>query len=218
MLRNIWRRITLRRALNAMGREDYDRASRLFTLLIRRFPQDRGLHYNRGLCHLAHHKISLAEEDLLQELQLTEKGYAPLRALGDLCYFHDRPAEAVQWMKQAITCCAGQKERRQLELRIVAAQSTTTYKNALRAQKLFQQATTLLNEGNWRQARELLDEARRHDAHDPLINNNLGVIALNHERDYSKAHAFFLKASRYSDLPIITRNLNKTARALEAET
>jgi Tfp pilus assembly protein PilF len=89
--------------------------------------------------------------------------------------------------------------------------------NALGIQD-YQKASDHLENKQWLEARALFRKALEYDKDNPLIYNNLGVISLNHGKEYLKEKTYFQKTLVYSNPPIINRNLDKAEIHIQKET
>jgi tetratricopeptide (TPR) repeat protein len=89
--------------------------------------------------------------------------------------------------------------------------------NALNIQD-YQKSSDRLENKQWQEGRVLFWQALEYDKDNPLIYNNLGIISLNHEKEYLKAKTYFQKALVYYNLTIIKRNPDKAEFHIQKET
>jgi len=205
----ILRKVYERLAFNAMGMQDYEKASNYFEKILRAYPGERGVHYNYAVSLIGARQHKLAENHLLMELDISGERYELLKTLGELYYTDNNPQKAVNCLKMALTHCVDEKESSLLKKKIATASDSRLYSNMLKADALFNQAAHHLDNDQWQEARTLFQQALFYDKGNPLIYNNLGVISLNHEKAYMRAKDYFEQALVLSDLPIIKRNLAK---------
>ena len=191
LLKKIYERV----AFNALGVQNYHKASYYFKKIVDTNPKARGVHYNYAVSLIGSRQYALAEKHLLNELNMSGERYEILKA--------------IEFLKKAIEHCVDEKEAALIRKKISVADDSQQYSNMLKANSMFEKASNHLDNMQWHEARALFKQALDYDKDNPLIYNNLGVISLNHEKKYAKAKSYFQKALVYSDLPIIKRNLNK---------
>ena len=205
----ILKKVYERLAFNAMGIQDYQKASHYFQKILFAYPHERGVNYNYAVSLIGERQHTLAEKHLLMELDISGERYEILKTLGELYYTNNNPQKAVTCLEKALTHCIDKKESSLIEKKIVTAGDPRLYSNMLKADTIFAQATHHLDNDQWQKARTLFEQALNYDKDNPLIYNNLGVISLNHEKAYVRAKKYFEKALVHCDLTIIKRNLAK---------
>ena len=205
LLKKIYERV----AFNALGVQNYHKASYYFKKIVDTNPKARGVHYNYAVSLIGSRQYALAEKHLLNELNMSGERYEILKTLGELYYTNNNSSKAIEFLKKAIEHCVDEKEAALIRKKISVADDSQQYSNMLKANSMFEKASNHLDNMQWHEARALFKQALDYDKDNPLIYNNLGVISLNHEKKYAKAKSYFQKALVYSDLPIIKRNLNK---------
>jgi tetratricopeptide (TPR) repeat protein len=208
-MKRILKKIYERFALNALGIQDYRKASYYFKKIVDTNPQDRGVHYNYAVSLIGSRQYALAEKHLLNELNISGDRYEILKTLGELYYTNNNSSKALEFLKKAIEHCTDEKDAASIRKKITVAGDSRKYSNMLEANSMFERASSHLDNEQWQEACVLFKQALDYDRENPLIYNNLGVISLNHEKKYRKAKIYFEKALAYSDLPIIKRNLSK---------
>ncbi len=208
-MNRILQKLFERFAFNALGIQDYRKASYYFKKIVDANPQDRGVHYNYAVSLIGSRQYALAEKHLLDELSISGERYEVLKTLGELYYVNNNSSKAVAFLNKAIEHCVDEKDAALIRKKIAVARDSGQYSNMLKANSMFEKASSHLDNEQWQEASMLFKQALDYDKDNPLIYNNLGVISLNHEKKYLKAKMYFQKALAYSDLPIIKRNLNK---------
>jgi len=198
-----------RQAFNALGMQDYEKASRHFRKIVEAFPDDRGVHYNYAVSLIGQKHYDEAQQHLLREIEIAGERFEVLVTLGELYYLSRNRTKALSSLKQALEHCVDDKAASVIRKKIATAKDPAQYEGMLNGYALFEKGAAQLNSGNWKQAQQLFVTALEHDGDNPLTYNNLGVIALNFEKDYTRAEEYFLQALTHSDLPIIRRNLEK---------
>ena len=216
-MRRILKKFYERFAFNALGVQDYRKASYYFKKIVDANPKDRGVHYNYAVSLIGSRQYPLAEKHLLKELDISGERYEILKTLGELYYTTNHSSKAVEFLKKALEHCTDDRDTSLIRKKIAVASDLREYSNMLKANSMFEKASSHLDNKQWQEARTLFKQALDYDKDNPLIYNNLGVISLNHEKKYLKARGYFQKALAYSDLPIIRRNLNKAEFYIEKE-
>ncbi len=216
-MKRILKKIYERFAFNALGMQNYLKASQYFKKVVDARPRDRGVHYNYAVSLIGARQYDLAEKHLLEELGLSGERYEILKALGELYYTSNNPSSAASYLTKALEHCADEKEEALIRDRIAVSNNSSRYSNMLKAHEIFEQASAHLDNNQWLKAQMLFKQALGYDKDNPLIYNNLGVISLNHEKAYAKAKIYFEKALVHSDLPIIRRNLAKAKFHIDKE-
>ena len=205
----IMKKIYERQAFNALGVQDYEKASLHFKKIADAFPNDRGVHYNYAVSLIGQKHYDEAQQHLLREIEIAGERFEVLVTLGELYYLSRNRTKALSYLKLALEHCVDEKASRVIRKKIATAKDPAQYERMLRGYSLFEKGSSFLNSGNWEQAQRHFVQALEHDGDNPLTYNNLGVIALNFEKDYEKAHEYFVQALTHSDLPIIRKNLEK---------
>ena len=196
-------------AFNAMGTQDYHKASYYFKKIVDAYPHARGVHYNYAVSLIGSKQYPLAEKHLLEELNISGERFEIFKILGELYFTNNNSRQALIFLRKALEHCADEKEASLIKDKISIASNPLKYSNIVKARSIFEKASSHLDNNEWRRAQILFKQALEFDTDNPLIYNNLGVISLNHEKAYAKARGYFQKALEYSDLPIIKRNLSR---------
>ncbi|MGC9325090.1 MAG: tetratricopeptide repeat protein [Desulfomonilia bacterium] len=199
-----------RQALNALGVQDYEKAMQYFRKIMEAFPTERGVHYNYAVSLIGLKQYSEAQIHLIRELEISGERYEVLVTLGELYYLSKNRTKALTYLKMALEHCVDEKAARVIRKKISTARDPSQYERMLTGYATFEKGVDLLNAGSWEKAQHLFLEALKHDDANPMIYNNLGVIALNYEKDYAQAREYFEQALTYSDLPIIRKNFERT--------
>lgn len=213
----IVRKILEHFAFNALGVQDYRKASYYFKKIVDACPNRQGVHYNYAVSLIGSKQYALAEKHLLDEQRLTGERYEILKTLGELYYTNNNPGKALDFFRKSLEHCVDDKDAAVIRKKISIAGNPKQYYDILKANSMFEQASSRLDNNQWQEALTLFKQALDYDKDNPLIYNNLGVISLNHEKEYMKAKTYFQKALAYSDLPIIKRNLDKAEFHIQKE-
>jgi len=204
-----------RLAFNALGCQDYEKASAYFARIVHWFPHDRGVHYNHAVSLMGARKYDEAHRQLMMELEVSGERYEILLTLGELFYRTDDFRNASKYLKMALEHCADDKASSTIRHKIAIANDPRRYASMIRGHTLFEEGIVHLDRGNGPEAKRLFQMALEHDPDNPMIYNNLGVIALNYEKDYEEARSYFEKALSYTSLSIVKKNLQKALFSLD---
>lgn len=206
--------IWMRLALNAYSSGDYIRAEKYFRRIQAADPARPGIRHNLALTAMGRGDFAAAEPLLLAELRECGPLYLRIKVLGDLYYGWGRFRQASCCYSRAVedpeapACDMGF-----LRQRIDICNDETAADSALRSGKLYHEGNAALARGDAGAALALFEDAVKLDPTNHPALNNIGVIRMNHSRDYSGALEAFDRAYRIQPVEIVRANAAR-ARAM----
>ena len=201
-------------ALNALTTGDYTRAEKYFKKAMSINSNKQGINYNCAVAMIGTKKFNEAEICLHREMEISGQSYNTLKTISELYYISGQREKAASYLKRTLEKCPDENESALLKNKIKNSTDEKTYKKCIQALELFENGTTLLNKGEWEEARELFIMALDLDKTNPFIYNNLGFIFMMKDKKYFEARELFRKAMKLSNLPMIKQNLDKIDRII----
>lgn len=199
--------------LNAFVTGENRRAEKHFLKLIALFPEREGLHYNCALAQMGLKKFDQAEELLLREIARFGDSYVRRKTLGDLYYISGNFPAALKTYQHCRHMDGANADLRLLQLRSDCCRDPERYVELRRSLGCYERGAVLVR-SDPEVAETLLKEAVRLDPSNFLVLNNLGVIAMNHRREYPTAYAYFQQSLELSAQPVVQQNLNLVQKAM----
>lgn len=201
-----------RRMLNAMVQASWDEAERYAQKLAGRSGLSMGLQYNLALIALGggrtHDAYDLAERALLrygESLRLC-------RLLGDISYLEGERDQALSWYTLALDGDPVEKERHLITTRLNILGDEGRYRLAHEVRDLLHQANSMMEE-HPDEAKQLYLEVVDKDPTQVEALNNLGVLALEYDKDANRAIEWFTAVLSFVDHHGAGRNLAKARKA-----
>jgi len=210
-------RLLERLAMNSFVASDFHKSAAYWRKLVRLDPEHPGVHYNLGLVHMATKSYEEAEQAF--QAERARQGETPplLNALAELAFLKGERMAALDFYRQAARAeRRPSKEGQLLESKIALCRDDERFARALTARDDFEAGCALMQEERFDEAEEKLQRAAEADPTHFLTRNNLGVIAMNVQRDLERARIYFEQADNLIDHPLIKANLRKLTH-LEAE-
>ncbi len=212
LLNSLRARFHERLAMNSFVVSDFPRAERHLETVVRLCPERPGVHYNLGLVRMATKTYPSAEASLRQELTRQPGAVHVLRALADLAFLRGDRLTARDAYRQVAPKISQGKERALVELRIRLCDDEGRFAGAMEAAVRFEEGCARMQSGQHADAVQAFEETLKGDPTHFLAFNNLGVIAMNIDRDYSRAQTCFSQADALIDHPLVKGNLKKLAQ------
>lgn len=203
-----------RRMLNAMVQNSWAEAERYAQKLIDRSGSSMGLQYNLALIALGGGRTQDAYDLAEQTVRRYGESLRLCRLLGDISYLEGHREQARSWYTLSLDDNPGEKERHLIATRLEILESEARYARAHEAFALIREANDLI-EGQPEEAKRLYLEVVGCDPTQVEALNNLGVLALEHDKDASGAIEWFTKVLTLVDHHGAGRNLAKARKALK---
>ncbi|MCP3175619.1 tetratricopeptide repeat protein [Desulfuromonas sp. KJ2020] len=210
-------RLLERLAMNSFVAADFEKSAVYWRKLARLNPEHPGVHYNLGLVHMATKSYEEAEQAF--QAELTRQGETPplLKVLAELAFLKGERIAALDFYRKAARAEGRlSKEGQLLESKIALCSDDERFARALAAIDDFEAGCALMEDERFDEAEKKYQRAAEADPTHFLARNNLGVIAMNVQRDLKRARAFFEQADNLIDHPLVKANLRKLSH-LEAE-
>ena len=203
-----------RRMLNAMVQNSWAEAERYAQKLIDRSGSSMGLQYNLALIALGGGRTQDAYDLAEQTVRRYGESLRLCRLLGDISYLEGHREQARSWYTLSLDDNPGEKERHLIATRLEILESEDCYIRAHEAFALIREANDLM-EGQPEEAKRLYLEVVGCDPTQVEALNNLGVLALEHDKDARGAIEWFTKVLTLVDHHGAGRNLAKARKALK---
>jgi tetratricopeptide (TPR) repeat protein len=187
----------------------FAKADRYFRKILSLQPDRVGTCYNLGMVNFSMGNYDEAERYVGRERARTGDTYEICRALGDI-YWHKKDKDsAARFFKMAKNLSMSVKEQNLLTRKMGLCASDKSFKDALSAVSLFEEADRLMAEKKYADAEKLYLEGIEKDPTNFLALNNLGVIAMNIRMDYDLAQKYFRMGEEIVEFKVINENLEK---------
>jgi len=210
----IIRRFNEYQGYNALGSQHYVKAAKYFRKIAAAFATERGVNYNLAISLIGMRAYTEAIDCLLLELKVSGELYNVLLALGEVCFIQGERDNARSYLTAALNKATQSDDTSRLQQMLKNLAEVETYQRIMHGRQLFEQGVSEMDAGNFDEARSLYYQSLCYDEQNALIYNNLGVIALNQDRDSQEAAQYFNKALEYEELPLFRMNLRKASKDL----
>jgi len=206
-------RLLERLAMNSFVASDFEQAAAYWRKLALLSPEGPGIHYNLGLVYMATKNYNKAKEAFQVELNRQGETLPLLKALAERAFLGGERGAALDLYHQVLRSEGiTMKERTLVENKIALCRDDECFARALAAIGDFEEGCALMQEERFAEAEKKLQLAAEADPTHFLSRNNLGVIAMNVQRDLLRARTFFQQADDLIDHPLVKDNLKRLAQ------
>ncbi|SMF25359.1 tetratricopeptide repeat protein [Desulfovibrio gilichinskyi] len=206
-----------RMALNGFVKSEFETALKHFKKIAAIAPDKKGTDFNTAVCLISLRRYEDAEKFLQKELEHGSPSLPLLQALAENSFLCGNRKKALSYYEKILKENLPEKTRRFTELKKKIMENETAFKEALKSRDYMDKGDTLLEQGDYVNARKNFTKATKLDPTCFQAHNNLGVIAMNHFNDYKLALTHFEKADELNDIPAVQMNIHKLNEAILKE-